>query len=482
MHSHAEQTNDRPLAASIPKQSQVVNETRQHEAFEGEATNLETLNAKLNSSPGQNQLKALSNNINNSPRQQQLAQLQAKLNAKAGNSIQQKAGGPASPQTVNKTGLPDNLKSGIENLSGYSMDDVKVHYNSDKPAQLNAHAYAQGTDIHMAPGQERHLPHEAWHVVQQKQGKVKPTMQMNGKVNVNNNAGLEKEADVMGSKAFQTVQRHSSVQLKKSSRSGSPVIQPMMLYRYMNLSENDAWTANSNIIDKDISEIAATKEQLTLLAEKHKENIDAPDSPFISLTMDPAMAAEAGSLKTIIENAPSIVPFNIPEKYVVPLTNEVSLREGEMLVWLPKGVTLLNFLVSEESATGEILPTVWPNRYKGLDLKEIEQLHNDEGFFGAKLEPIGPDYFVHRKLNEEEGANWRSKRDERDRRDKKVQDNSAHRVQSNGQTIDLNKIIEMVKNLYHQGMNKEKIIQAILSEYPKIPPNKVESFYNIGIQ
>ncbi|MDO8991413.1 MAG: hypothetical protein Q7U83_00020 [Daejeonella sp.] len=28
----------------------------------------------------------------------------------------------------NNTGLPDNLKSGIENLSGYSMDEVKVHY------------------------------------------------------------------------------------------------------------------------------------------------------------------------------------------------------------------------------------------------------------------------------------------------------------------------------------------------------------------
>jgi hypothetical protein len=27
------------------------------------------------------------------------------------------------------------------------------------------------------PGQEQHLPHEAWHVVQQKQGRVKPTGQ-----------------------------------------------------------------------------------------------------------------------------------------------------------------------------------------------------------------------------------------------------------------------------------------------------------------
>jgi hypothetical protein len=105
-------------------------------------------------------------------------------------------------QKPNNTGMPDNLKSGIENLSGYAMDDVKVHYNSDKPAQLNAHAYAQGTDIHVAPGQEQHLPHEAWHVVQQKQGRVQPTMQMKAGVPVNDDAGLESEADAMGAKAL----------------------------------------------------------------------------------------------------------------------------------------------------------------------------------------------------------------------------------------------------------------------------------------
>ncbi|WP_340200018.1 DUF4157 domain-containing protein [Ascidiimonas sp. W6] len=108
------------------------------------------------------------------------------------NPIQRKA---------NNTGLPDSLKSGIENLSGYSMDDVKVHYNSSKPAQLQAHAYAQGTDIHLASGQEKHLPHEAWHVVQQKQGRVKPTKQLKSKVSINDDAGLEKEADVMGARA-----------------------------------------------------------------------------------------------------------------------------------------------------------------------------------------------------------------------------------------------------------------------------------------
>jgi uncharacterized protein DUF4157 len=97
-------------------------------------------------------------------------------------------------------GLPDGLKAGVEHLSGLAMDDVRVHYNSPKPAAMQAHAYAQGSDIHVGPGQERHLPHEAWHVVQQKQGRVKPTLQLKG-IAVNDDTGLEHEADTMGARA-----------------------------------------------------------------------------------------------------------------------------------------------------------------------------------------------------------------------------------------------------------------------------------------
>lgn len=112
----------------------------------------------------------------------------------------------------NKTGLPDSLKAGIENLSGMAMDDVRVHYNSSKPSQLQALAYTQGTDIHVGTGQERHLPHEAWHVVQQKQGRVKPTMQMK-KVHINDDVGLEREADMMGKKVEETGQKLISPEL-----------------------------------------------------------------------------------------------------------------------------------------------------------------------------------------------------------------------------------------------------------------------------
>jgi len=138
--------------------------------------------------------------------------------------------GSSFPAKTNQTALPSKIKTGMENLSGYSLDDVNVHYNSSKPAQLQAHAYAQGTDIHLASGQEKHLPHEAWHVVQQKQGRVRPTAQMKGKVNVNDDAGLEKEADLMGSKALQLLTSTPTSQ-KEAKESSSSVVQAMFRVR-----------------------------------------------------------------------------------------------------------------------------------------------------------------------------------------------------------------------------------------------------------
>jgi len=112
----------------------------------------------------------------------------------------------ASAPGENRTGMPDPLKAGLEQLSGLDMSDTRVHFNSAKPAQLNALAYTQGKDIEVGPGQERHLPHEGWHVVQQMKGRVKPTLQAKG-VSINDAAALEREADVMGAKALQMTSR-----------------------------------------------------------------------------------------------------------------------------------------------------------------------------------------------------------------------------------------------------------------------------------
>lgn len=160
----------------------------------------------MNNSPRVLQQRALSDAIHNSPR---MAAQRHEVSALFGGAVKPKRDGAmpaeASPapreEKINKTGLPNQLQSGIESLSGMSMDHVTVHYNSDKPAQLQAHAYAQGSEIYLGAGQERHLPHEAWHVVQQAQGRVRPTLQIRDAVSINDDEALEQEADVMGERA-----------------------------------------------------------------------------------------------------------------------------------------------------------------------------------------------------------------------------------------------------------------------------------------
>ncbi|EPR11481.1 DUF4474 domain-containing protein [Ruminiclostridium papyrosolvens] len=121
-------------------------------------------------------------------------------------------------QASSNMGMPNNLRAGLENLSGVDLSELKVHKNSDKPQQIGALAYTKGSDIHIAPGQEKHLPHEGWHAVQQMKGKVRSTIQMKSDLLVSHDNGLEKEADIMGSKAKKEGSKSNTFQYPKSPK------------------------------------------------------------------------------------------------------------------------------------------------------------------------------------------------------------------------------------------------------------------------
>ncbi len=130
-----------------------------------------------------------------------------------------------SARRPNRTGLPDELKSAVEALSGFSLDGVQVHYNSPQPRRFRALAYTQGQHIFVAPGQERHLPHEAWHVIQQAQGRVRPMFQLPDGARLNIDEQLESEADHMGERAGWQAgpgAPAASIQLKSSQAAHLP--------------------------------------------------------------------------------------------------------------------------------------------------------------------------------------------------------------------------------------------------------------------
>lgn len=119
-------------------------------------------------SPKENKSREISNPVNqkksnsgqglgfgdNRPEAKQATQIQTIVDncaAQQQHPIQPKAN-LVHDQRTNNTGSPDNFKFGIVNLSDHSLDDIKMHRNSDKHSQLYTHAYTQGSAVHIAIG------------------------------------------------------------------------------------------------------------------------------------------------------------------------------------------------------------------------------------------------------------------------------------------------------------------------------------------
>lgn len=95
--------------------------------------------------------------------------------------------------------LPERIRAHHEGVSGLSLADARLFRNSAVPQKWGAAALSFRNHVFVAPGQERHTAHEAWHLVQQKQGRVPADFHM-GPVGVNTDRRLELEADQMGAR------------------------------------------------------------------------------------------------------------------------------------------------------------------------------------------------------------------------------------------------------------------------------------------
>lgn len=159
----------------------------------------------------------LANDFHHTAASRQTRALQSRMTGSAGPVFQRKKLEDDEPVQAKKSddmrqrvrlrttgsGLPDNLQAGIQGLSGLDVSGIRVRYNSPEPAQVNALAFTRGNEIHLGAGQEKHLPHEAWHAVQQRQDRVRPTRRLSSGIPVNDSPALEKEADIMGARALQ---------------------------------------------------------------------------------------------------------------------------------------------------------------------------------------------------------------------------------------------------------------------------------------
>jgi hypothetical protein len=124
--------------------------------------------------------------------------------------------------------LPRAIRGRAEALSGVGLADVRVHYDSPRPSNLGALAFTRGSDIFLGAGQDRHLAHEAWHVVQQRQGRVAQTASVDGHA-LNDQGSLEHEADTMGARlesgSTAPAVRATTTSPARASTNTSPVVQ-----------------------------------------------------------------------------------------------------------------------------------------------------------------------------------------------------------------------------------------------------------------
>lgn len=125
--------------------------------------------------------------------------------------------------------LPEDVQMKMESSMGHDFSGVNFETNSSKATDLGALAYAQGEEVHFAPGQfnpgstagQELIGHELAHVVQQREGRVQANAQAKG-VGVNNDSGLESEADRVG-RAAASADVSATTQLKEANNSSNVV-------------------------------------------------------------------------------------------------------------------------------------------------------------------------------------------------------------------------------------------------------------------
>jgi hypothetical protein len=104
--------------------------------------------------------------------------------------------------------MPGGVRAKMEDALGADFSDVRVQPGSVHALQLQAAAFTQGSEIHVAPGYwapetsqgQRLLGHELGHVLQQRAGRVAMTARLGG-TGLNDDPALEREAHAYGTRA-----------------------------------------------------------------------------------------------------------------------------------------------------------------------------------------------------------------------------------------------------------------------------------------
>jgi hypothetical protein len=286
---------------------------------------------------------------------------------------------PATLPARRHSGRPNPLEADAESPAGHLPGDVSMHNASNQPAQLQAHAYAQGTAIHQAPGQEPHLPQEAWHARQPEQA-----------IGINDDSRLEQEADAMGQRAAQGSPAEPHLPQPAAQPAAATAVQRRVISETTKTS-----TTDTSAISSFVQQLNTAMQQAYLYVLHVPElgahaNLDGYTERWAELYRDykqnkpaPLIAAAFGyaieSLTTLVylPNAPAgmVIELQGPRSGTRP---DVILKRGTVdLAWL-------DLTADSASSRGHIWEKVgWQDvqhtaelGYPPLDLSQINPTPN----------------------------------------------------------------------------------------------------------
>ncbi|MEM7038529.1 MAG: DUF4157 domain-containing protein, partial [Bacteroidota bacterium] len=112
-----------------------------------------------------------------------------------------------SASSGSQVSMSESVQAKMEGTLGADFSGVQMYKDSEKAQGIGAQAYAQGNEVHFAPGQFKEdtagqelIGHELAHVVQQREGRVSANTSVGG-MPVNDSSALENEADAKGAQA-----------------------------------------------------------------------------------------------------------------------------------------------------------------------------------------------------------------------------------------------------------------------------------------
>lgn len=252
----------------------------------------------------------------------------------------------------NQTDIPISIKSELEKSSGISLDNVKVNYNSSLPQSVGALAITKGTNIDIAPNQEKHLKHELGHAIDYLSGgNQSPTLQY-ASVKIDDSQASEKRADdyANGKRAiihkntivkpvvlrkvgleFQTFKGRWNVRkLDVSKMRGKDITLPSGEKKSLNTDEEIITEFESNYlnyINRGYLVQMGTEEARDISFEQpegYKVSADGEDLEYITNAFDDRSeqdklihaATKAGEMHKKIYEGSKDIPFNGVEKKV----------------------------------------------------------------------------------------------------------------------------------------------------------------------